>query len=183
MGEVGEQAVRLENVDVVEAGVKGVKIVTGLKPGSNGDDGCYKQVGLSVNSRVIAVLNTLVSVTKIPHNHHHHDQPVIVADPFDLVVVHVQPFEALWDEGKVEPLRAIVDQMLIGQPQLIMKKNNKTLKTWRLLVETLSHLRLSREDTSPFRSTSLLLSSLGKEVNFIPLNKYICTKKLKNKRF
>ena len=119
MGEVGEQAVRLENLDVVEAGVKGVKIVTGLKPGSNGDDGCYKQVGLSVNSRVIAVLNTLVSVTKIPHNHHHHDQPVIVADPFDLVVVHVQPFEALWDEGKVEPLRAIVDQMLIGQPQII----------------------------------------------------------------
>ena len=120
MGEVGEQAVRLENLDVVEAGVKGVKIVTGLKPGSNGDDGCYKQVGLSVNSRVI--LNTLVSVTKIPHNHHH-DQPVIVADPFDLVVVHVQPFEALWDEGKVEPLRANVNQMLTGQPQLIMKTN------------------------------------------------------------
>ena len=124
MGEVGEQAVRLENLDVVEAGVKGVKIVTGLKPGSNGDDGCYKQVGLSVNSRVIAVLNTPVSVTKIPHNHHD-DQPVIVADPFDLVVVHVQPFEALWDEGKVEPLRAIVDQMLIGQPRSLMKKNRK----------------------------------------------------------
>ena len=111
MGEVGEQAVRLENLDVVEAGVKGVKIVTGLKPGSNGDDGCYKQVGLSVNSRVIAVLNTLVSVTKIPHNHHH-DQPVIVADPFDLVVVHVQPFEALWDEGKVEPLRTIKSDIM-----------------------------------------------------------------------
>ena len=28
-------------------------------------------------------------------------------------------------------------------------------------METLSHLRLSREETSPFRSTSLLLSSLA----------------------
>ena len=31
-------------------------------------------------------------------------------------------------------------------------------------METLSHLRLSREETRPFKSTNMLLSSLGKEV-------------------
>ena len=31
-------------------------------------------------------------------------------------------------------------------------------------METLSHLRLSKEDTRPFKSTNMLLSSLGKEL-------------------
>ena len=39
-------------------------------------------------------------------------QPVIVADPLNPVVVNVQPFKALWDEGKVEPLRTIKSEMM-----------------------------------------------------------------------
>ena len=39
-------------------------------------------------------------------------QPVIVADPLNPVVVDVQPFKALWDEGKVEPLRTIKSEMM-----------------------------------------------------------------------
>ena len=62
-------------------------------------------------------------------------QPVIVADPLNPVVVDVQPFKALWDGGKVEPLKVVrrdvepsevvqrgdkivqVDQHVVVQPQ------------------------------------------------------------------
>ena len=55
-------------------------------------------------------------------------QPVIVADPLNPVVVDVQPFKALWDEGKVEPLRTIKSEMM-GQEsntkELIWDKNER----------------------------------------------------------
>ena len=52
MGEVGEQAARLEDLDVVEARIKCVKTVAGLEPGATGmmviRSSC-EQVGLATN--------------------------------------------------------------------------------------------------------------------------------------
>ena len=39
-------------------------------------------------------------------------QPVKVADPLNPVVVDVQPFKALWNEGKVDPLRTFKSEMM-----------------------------------------------------------------------
>ena len=100
MGEVGEQAAGLQDLDVVEAGIKRVQTVASLEPGATGmmviRSGC-EQVGLAAN---------LLQYSPIQRSRRSWMiwEPVIVADPLDPVVVHVQPFKALRDEGKVEPL-------------------------------------------------------------------------------